>query len=135
MAFSDAQSGGKILDGEIPVEITLAGTVSKGDILGYSSGWKRALATVGGVIQGRCVAGMDGKTGDRIVAYFGKTRVGGRLSGMTVGNPLYVAEGSSNGQYTETIPTTTSDATKVVGYSVSDTEAVIDPMANADSVA
>jgi hypothetical protein len=135
MAFADAQSGATIMDSSVPIEITLAEGCARGDVLGYSSGWKRALATVSSVIQGRCVAGMGGKTGDKIVAYFGKVRLGGRLSGMTIGNPLYVAEGTDYGKYTETVPSTTGDATKVVGYSVSATEAVIDCTVNADTVA
>jgi hypothetical protein len=77
---------------------------------------------------------MDGRSGEKIVACFGRVRLGGRLSGMTVGNPLYVAEGIDSGQYTETAPSTSGDATKVVGYSISATEAVIDMNANLDSV-
>ena len=134
MAFADSQSGGLILDGSMPVEITLAGTVSKGDAIGYSTGWKRALATAGSVVQQRAVAAMDGKTGDKIVAYFGKTRVGGRISGATIGNPVYVAEGTDNGKYTDTAPVTQNDSTKVVGYAVSDTEIVVDPTADIDTV-
>jgi hypothetical protein len=134
MALTDAQSGGTILDSTIPVQITLAESVVKGDILGYSSGWKRALATVTAVIQGKCVAAMDGKSGDKIVAYFGKTRVGGRISGATVGAEIYVAEGAAYGQYTETAPTTAGDSTKIVGVIVAATEIVVDPNANADSV-
>ena len=88
MALTDAQSGALILDGSIPVEVTLAGTVAKGDLIGYSTGWKRALATAGSVVQGKAVAGMDGKTGDKIVAYFGKTRIGGRLTAMTAGSAV-----------------------------------------------
>src|SRR5512138_2496208 len=135
MAFADAKTGGLILDASLPAEITLAESCNKGDALGYSSGWKKALATAGSVIQGKCVAAMDGKNGDKIVAYFGKVRLGGRLSGMTVGNPLYVAEGSDNGKYTETAPSTSGDATKIVGFSISATEAVIDMNANADTTA
>ena len=134
MALTDAQSGALILDGSIPVEVTLAGTVAKGDLIGYSTGWKRALATAGSVVQGKAVAGMDGKTGDKIVAYFGKTRIGGRLSAMTAGSAVYGEEGSGNGKYTETIPTTQNDSTKQVGVSISATEAVIDPNAEADTV-
>jgi hypothetical protein len=134
MALTDAQSGGTILDSSIPVQITLAESVVKGDVLGYSSGWKRALATATAVIQARCVAAMDGKSGDKIVAYFGKTRVGGRISGATVGAEVYVAEGTAYGQYTETAPTTQADSTKIVGVIVAATEIVVDPNANADSV-
>ena len=135
MAFADAQAGGLILEGSLPAEITLAGTVVKGDAIGYSTGWKRALATVGSVIQQRAVAAMDGKTGDKIVAYFGKTRIGGRVSGATIGNPVYVAEGTDNGKYTDTAPSTQNDANKVVGYAVAATEIVVDPIGNPDSLA
>ena len=135
MAFADAQTGGLILDGSMPVEVTLASTVSKGDAIGYSTGWKRALAAAGSVIQLKAVAAMDGKTGDKIAAYFGKARLGGRFSGATIGNPIYVAEKTDNGKYTETAPSTQNDATKIVGYAVTATEVVLDPNANADSVA
>jgi hypothetical protein len=134
MALTDAQSGGTILDSTIPVQITLAESVVKGDILGYSTGWKRALATVTGVIQGKCVAAMDGKSGEKIIAYFGKTRVGGRFSGGTIGGAVYVAEGTAYGQYTETAPTTQNDATKIVGVIIAATEIVVDPNADPDSV-
>ena len=134
MALTDAQSGGTILDSSIPVQITLAGSCVKGDILGYSSGWKRALATAGSVVQGKCVAAMDGMTGDNIIAYFGKTRIGGRFTGGTVSGAVYVAEGTANGQYTETAPTTQNDATKVIGVITAATEIVVDPNADADSV-
>jgi len=133
MAFADAQSGGTILEASYAVEVTLAGACVKGDLLGYSSGWKRALATVGTAIQAKCVAAMDGQIGDKIVAYFGKVRLGGRLSGMTIGNPLYAAEGTSNGQYTETAPTTSGDCNKIIGYSCAATEAIIDCAVNADT--
>ena len=42
MAFADTQTGGTIIDGSGAAEITLAGTVVKGDAMGYSAGWKRA---------------------------------------------------------------------------------------------
>src|SRR5262245_36730068 len=100
MPFADAQIGGVIKEFGGRVEVTLAGTVATGDILGYSSGWKRALGTVGGVIQGRLVAGEDGVSGDVITAY-AMAVIGGRFSGGTPGNLLYVAEGTDNGKYTE----------------------------------
>ncbi len=135
MALTDAQSGALILDGSIPMEITLAGTAVKGDAMGYASGWKRALATTGTAIQAKCVAGTDGKTGDKIVAYFGKTRIGGRFTSNTIGNPVYAAEGSANGQWTESAPATTGDCNKVCGYIISASEIVVDCLANIDSVA
>ncbi len=59
MAFTDSGAGRDTLDsgrGTQPGEVTLAEACKAGDVLGYSSGWKRALATVGTVIQGRVVA-------------------------------------------------------------------------------
>ena len=60
MAFADGQSAGQITDSWGVVHITLAGTVVLGDALGYSSGWKRALATVGTAIQGELIALQNG---------------------------------------------------------------------------
>lgn len=134
MAYADTQSGALILDSSMPKEITLAEGCAKGDLLGYSSGWKRALSTAGGVIQAKAVAAMPGKTGDKVVAYFGKVRMGGRITGMTIGNPLYAAEGTDYGKYTDTAPVTSGDSTKVVGYAIATDEAIIDPNAQLDSV-
>ena len=60
MAFSDPGTGRIIEQSEGLVRITLAEDVKAGDVLGYSSGWKRVLATVGTAIQGRLIAGEDG---------------------------------------------------------------------------
>lgn len=136
MAFADAQSGAEILDGDGETTIELSGAVSKGDAIGYSSGWKRALATVATAIQHRMVAAEDGVAGQRIRAYTDYALVGGsRFSGATVGGEVYVAEGTSNGQYTQTIPTTTGDCTKVVGYAISPTILMLTPGYQDDSVA
>jgi hypothetical protein len=136
MAFADGQAACEVLEGSGEATIELAGTVVKGDILGYSSGWKRALATAGGVIQGRCVASCDGVAGQKIVAYFDYALLGGsRFSGATVGGAVYVAEGTSTGQYTQTAPSTTADATKIVGYAISGSILMVTPLYNNDSVA
>jgi hypothetical protein len=134
-AFADGGTGGLILghDGVVG-NITLAEGCRKGDLLGYSSGWYKALATTPNQIYAMAVALMDGVTGDVIQVCFGKTKLGGRLSGMTPGNPLYCAEGTDDGQYTDTAPSTTGDVTTIVGYSVSATEAIIDPRARATSL-
>jgi hypothetical protein len=134
LAFADSQTGGLILEGSMPVEITLAGTVSKGDALGYATGWKRALATVGTAIQTKCVAAMDGKTGDKIVAYFGKCIIGGRFTGGTPGAEIFQAEGTDNGKYTETVPSTQGDVTKKIGNVIWATVIVVDPGADLDAV-
>jgi hypothetical protein len=135
MAFADAQTGGTILDHSIKGTVTLGESCVRGDLLGYSSGWKRALATTGSVIQAKAVALMDGKSNDVIAVAFGKVRLGGRLSGMTIGNPLYAAEGTAYGQYTDSAPATGGDANKIIGYATSATEATIDPQMRADSTA
>ncbi len=59
MAFSDPGKGRIIEQGEGLVKITLGEACKAGDILGYSSGWKRALATAGTAIQGRLVAALE----------------------------------------------------------------------------
>ena len=135
MALTDAQTPAVIKEGLCPAKITLAGTVTRGDAIGYSSGWKRALATTGSVVQLRGVAGDDGVSGDEITAFFGPTLVSGRISGATVGGAVYVAEGTNNGKYTETAPSTSGDATTQVGVAISATEILVTPNANPDSVA
>ena len=133
MAFSDPGKGRIIEQGEGLVKITLAENCKAGDILGYSSGWKRALATVGTAIQGRLVAGEDGASSDVITAY--RRAVVSGYSGGTPGNPVYVAEGTDDGKITETKPTTSGDCDPIIGYMVSATVAAVEPGSRADSTA
>ena len=135
MAISDSQSNADIFYGSEPAVITLKEAVTKGDAIGYYNGWRKALATVTTVYQMRCVASEDGVTSQDITAYFGLVIMGGRLSGGTAEAALYVAEGSSSGQYTETAPTTTGDANKKVGSMITDSVAILFPNVNDDSVA
>jgi len=134
MAFADTQTGAVLLHGESPASIELAGTVAKGDAVGFSGGWKRALATAAGVIQLRCIAGEDGVSGQKITAYFGVVLIDARFTGATAGGALYVAEGTSNGMFTQTAPTTSTDANTIVGYALSATSAALTPNFNVDSV-
>jgi hypothetical protein len=131
MAFSDPGKGRIIEQGEGVVKITLAEACKAGDILGYSSGWKRALATTGTAIQGRLVAGEDGVSGDLITAY--RRAVVGGYSGGTAGNAVYVAEDTDYGKITETKPGTSGDCDTVIGYMVSATEAALEPGSRTDS--
>jgi hypothetical protein len=134
MAYADASDGSRIiLQGIAPSKITLADSCKPGDVLGYSSGWKRALATVSSVVQGRLVAGALGASGDVITAY--RAAVVSGVSGATAGNPIYVAEGSDNGQTTETAPNTTNDADTVIGIALTATEVFLFPGTRADSLA
>lgn len=137
MAFADAQANAVVVPtGDGISSVTLAGTVYKGDAVGFSNGWKEALATTGAVVQMRCVALEDGVSGQRIAVCFGECYLGGgRITGATAGGALYVAEGSSNGQYTQTAPSTSGDADTIVGYAISTTEAVLIPNYNVDSTA
>src|SRR4030067_1011079 len=114
MAFSDPGIGRVILDsgrGTEPGKVTLAEDCKAGDVLGYSSGWKRALATAGSVIQGRLVALSDGDNGEEVPV--SANPVVGGYSGATPGGYVYVAEGSNNGQITQTAPSTGSDANTI----------------------
>ncbi len=131
MALSDPGKGRIVEQGEGLVKITLAEACKAGDILGYSSGWKRALATTGTAIQGRLVAGEDGGSGDVITAY--RRAVVSGYSGGTAGNAVYVAEGTDYGEITETKPPTSGDCDTVIGYMVSATVAALEPGSRADS--
>lgn len=135
MAFTDSQAAATIIFGSEPAEILLKDTVVEGDILGQSDGWNRALATTGSVIQGRCIAAEPGGTGDKIIAYFGRVIMTGRFTGGTKDAPLYVAEGSDDGKFTETVPSDTGDATKKVGIVLDAVTILAHPNRDADSVA
>ena len=67
MAFVDASTSRKVLEGLCPVKVTLAGAVSAGDPLKYSSGWQ--LATNESGKPAILIAGEDGAIGDIITAY------------------------------------------------------------------
>jgi hypothetical protein len=67
MAFVDAGTNRKILEGMLPVKITLAGAVVAGDPLKYSTGWKKATNESG--VPAILIAGEDGASGDIITAY------------------------------------------------------------------
>ena len=128
MSFLDTQANAVVLFGESASRILLAGTVTKGDAIGFSSGWKRALATVGTAIPMKCVAGEDGVAGQFILAYFGTCLISGaRFSGATAGASLYVAEGTDEGKYTQTQPSTTGDVTSAIGTMISSGVALLTP--------
>lgn len=121
MALTDNTTGGRtILQGIAPAHITLAEGCEVGDMLGYSSGWKRALATTPNQIDPRLIAGQSGKTGDVIIAY--AIAVIGGLTGMTAGGSVYLAEAALKGEVTETAPTDTGDMNAPIGISLSATD-------------
>ncbi|MBI2836137.1 MAG: hypothetical protein HYX85_00385 [Chloroflexi bacterium] len=136
MPFSDPGKGRIILDsgrGTEPEKVTLAEDCSFGDILGYSSGWKRALATVGSVVQGRLVALASGKNGGEVPV--SANPVIGGYSGATVGGYVYVDEGTNNGRITQTAPSTSGDANTVIGLALSATEVMFFLNGRPDSTA
>ena len=122
MAFADPQISRIIVDsgrGPNPGKITLAEACLAGDVLGYSGGWKRALATVSSVIQARVIALKSGIAGEEIP--ISPSPVVSGYSGATAGAAIYVAEGTASGQITETAPTTTNDANTIIGRALSAT--------------
>lgn len=136
MAFSDPGKGRVALDsgrGTEPEKVTLAEDCKGGDVLGYSSGWKRALATTGSVIQGRLVALADGESGGEVPV--SANPVIGGYSGATPGGYVYVAEGSDNGQITQAAPSTSGDANTIIGIALSASEVMFFLNSRADSTA
>ena len=134
MAFSDPAKGRSVISSPGPEapSVTVAEAVKEGDVLGYSSGWKRALATVGGVIQGRLVALKDTPSGG--VCPVAMVCVVTGYSGATPGGYVYVAEGTSNGQVTQTAPSTTNDANTIIGIALSATDILFVLNSRADSL-
>ena len=67
MAFVDAGTNRKVLEGMLPMKITLAGAVVAGDPIKYSTGWKKATNESGKPAV--LIAGEPGAVGDVITAY------------------------------------------------------------------
>ena len=123
MAFGDPGVGRSILDsgrGTEPQTVTLAEACEVGDVLGYSSGWKLALATVGTAIQGRVVALKAGEIADEVPV--SANPVVGGYTGATPGGYVYVAEGTDSGEITQTAPNTSGDCDVIIGIALSATE-------------
>ena len=136
MAFSDPGKDRKIENSNVGPEaptVTLAEACVRGDVLGYSSGWKRALATTGTAIQGRLVALADGAVGD-VIPVSPNPVVSG-YADATPGSYIYVAEGTSNGQITQTAPTDAGDCNTIIGVALSATKVLFFLNARADSTA
>ena len=136
MAFADPGINRKIENSNVGPEaptVTLAEACVRGDVLGYSSGWKLALATVGTAIHGRLVALQDGAVGD-VIPVSPNPVVSG-YTGATAGAYIYVAEGSDSGQVTETAPTTGGDCNVIIGIALSATKVLFFLNARVDSVA
>jgi hypothetical protein len=122
MAFADPAKGRSVIQSPGPeaVAVTVAEDVKEGDVLGYSSGWKRALATSGSVIQGRLIALKDAKRGKACPVAARCTVTG--YTGATPGGYVYVDEGTNYGQVTQTAPSTTGDSNVIIGIAQSATD-------------
>jgi len=120
MAYADNTTGGRVIvQGIMPVKVTLAEACEVGDLLGYSTGWKRALATTPTCIEARLVAGSRGSANDVITAY-GMAAVEG-VTGATPGSEVYLAEAALYGETTQTQPSTSGDVDNPIGFAYSDT--------------
>jgi hypothetical protein len=126
MAYTDNTTGGRvIMQGILPCTITLGESCEVGDLLGVSTGWKRALATAGSTIDPVLVAGDKGATGDIITAY--PAAVIGGISGATAGGTVYLAEAALYGETTQTAPSDTGDIDTKIGMALSDTQIFVFP--------
>jgi len=133
MALTEASPRNRTVKAVGPkFKVTLSGTVAAGDVLGYNSGWVRALATVGTAIQGKLIACESGVSGD-VIECTREAFISGFTSG-TVGGLVYVEEGAGvGGGYTETAPATTGDVNTIIGYVISATEIYVAPSTRAGS--
>jgi hypothetical protein len=136
VAFADPGKDRQIINSGVGPEaptVTLAAACKRGDVLGYSSGWKLALATVGTAIQGKLVALADGAIGD-IIPVSPRPVVGG-YTGATPGGYVYVAEGTDSGMITQTAPSTSGDCNTIIGIALSATEVMFFLNSRVDSLA
>ena len=136
MSFADPGTGRSIVSSGVGPQaptVSMAEACKRGDVLGYSSGWKRALATVGTAIQGRVIALADCESGKECPV--SPRAVVSGYSGATPGASIYVAEGTDYGKVTETAPSTSGDATTITGIALSATTVMFILNSRADTTA
>lgn len=135
MAFADPGKGRSIIDvGSsklYPPTVVLAEACVEGDILGYSTGWKKANGTAATIIQGRLVAMKGGGIGDTVPVSTDCVVRG--YTGGTAGGVIYV-DYTTSGLVTDTISTTPTDANTVIGILLSATDILFFLNRRADSV-
>lgn len=100
----------------------LAEACQEGDLLHLDSDGtvKLALATVGTAEEANYVAGQAGGSGDVILCY-PVAYVDGRFSANTIGGLVYLAEATSDGDYTQTAPSTSGDVSNPIGRAITAT--------------
>ena len=135
MAFADPGKGRHVIDRGssklYPPTVVLVGACSEGDILGYSSGWQRALVTGGaGLIQPRLVAMKDGVIGQTIPVSMDcvvRGYTGGTAGGVIYCDPLVA------GAVSDTISITPTDSNVVIGILLNATDIMFFLNRRADS--
>jgi len=100
------------------MQITLAGAVTEGALLGYSSGWVNADANAG--IPAKLVAGEPGASGKKVTAYLEAVVDG--FTDATAGGVAYLSD--TAGGYGATVSSTSEQK---VGEFISTTEAYVAP--------
>src|SRR3989304_3733270 len=116
-------------------KVALSGTVIAGDLIGYATGWKRALATVATAIQGKFIALQGGGSRDEIEVCR-EAIIGGFPPGTPVGGLVYSEGGAGGGGGSpEPAPATTGDVNTILGYILSATEIYVAPSVRAGSTA
>ena len=108
-----------IEEGILPCKVTLAAACTVGQLLGYSTGWKLALATAAGVIEPELIAGQPGAIGDVITAYRGAV-IYDADAPYTAGAIQWCGETGNGGagETTETMPATQNDLDARLGVAL-----------------
>jgi len=135
MAYADTAAGAIILESGPRFIVTAGAAIEAGDLVGYSSGYVLALATVGTAIKAQWVALHKAASGAQ-VQLSRYAIVKGRSSGATVGGAVYLAEGTAAGDSTQTQPATSGDVDTQIGVAIAaDTNEFSIPLAGAQGVA
>jgi hypothetical protein len=135
MAFADPGKGRSVIDPGssklYPPTVVLAEACVEGDVLGYSSGWKKAFGGAAGVIQGRFVAMKGGAIGDTIPVSMDCVVRG--YTGGTAGDVVY-ADYTTSGKVTDTVSTTPTESNVKIGILLNATDVMFFLNRRADSV-
>ena len=110
--------------------LTLGGSgvsYKPGDLIGYSSGWVMALATVTTIVDAEFIVGQKGVSGD-VVTVYKRATLFDRDAPFTAGSVYYTGETGNGGAggITATKPTTTGDLEQKVGIAISTERVVVD---------